>query len=142
MCVLSINVMLFDHFRCHFAILAPKVFIFDRFYKGFRNAFLHFEKPHFHWFYKVFRRFGNVSRKPSLGNAFSIILRANFEKGAPKSSFLTSFIRYFYQLFRMLQDVVLLKVFGVLRSRKTAPCSCCRPSSDPVSGFLGPGQNN
>ena len=44
---LSINAMLLDHFRCHFAILAQKFFIFDRFYKGFRNAFLAFEKPRF-----------------------------------------------------------------------------------------------
>ncbi len=47
MWILSINVMLFDHFRGHFAILTQKVFIFDRFYKGFRNAFLAFEKPRF-----------------------------------------------------------------------------------------------
>ena len=39
--------MLFDYSQCHFAILAQKVFIFDRFYKGFRNAFLAFEKPLF-----------------------------------------------------------------------------------------------
>ena len=52
MCVLSINVMLFDRFGSHFTFLAPKVFIFDRVYKGFRNAFLAFEKPRFHWFYK------------------------------------------------------------------------------------------
>ncbi len=32
---LSVNVMLSDHFRGHFAILAKKVFIFDRFYKVF-----------------------------------------------------------------------------------------------------------
>ena len=54
----SINVMLFDHFRGHFAFSAQKVFIFDRFYKGFRNAFLAFEKPRFHWFYKAFRHGG------------------------------------------------------------------------------------
>ena len=30
-----------------FAFLAPNVFIFDRFYKGFRNAFLSFEKTRF-----------------------------------------------------------------------------------------------
>ncbi len=47
MCVLSINVMLFDHFGSLFAFAAQKVFIFDRFYKGFRNAFLTFEKPRF-----------------------------------------------------------------------------------------------
>ena len=55
---LSINVMLFDHFGSLFAILAQKVFIFDRFYKGFRNAFLAFEKPRFRWFYKAFRHGG------------------------------------------------------------------------------------
>ena len=28
------------------------------FYKGFRNAFLTFEKPRFRWFYKAFRHSG------------------------------------------------------------------------------------
>ncbi len=37
----------FDHFGSLFAFSAQKVFIFDRFYKGFRNAFLTFEKPRF-----------------------------------------------------------------------------------------------
>ncbi len=70
-----------------------KLFKFIRFYKGFRNAFLHFENVKFDRFYKVFRRSGNALRKPSLGNAFLIILRAISEKGAPKSSFSTGFIR-------------------------------------------------
>ena len=43
----SINVMLFDYFRGHFAILTQEIFNFDRFYKGFRNAFLAFEKQCF-----------------------------------------------------------------------------------------------
>ena len=44
-------VMLFNTFRSHFAKMVPKVF-------------------RIHWFYKVFRRFENALRKPSLGNAF------------------------------------------------------------------------
>ena len=42
---LSINVMLFDHFGSLFAFWTQKVFISDRFDKGFRNAFLAFDKP-------------------------------------------------------------------------------------------------
>ena len=61
-----------------------------------------------------------------------------FAKGAPNSSISTGFIRHAHQLFRVLKNVVLLKVFRVLRSRKTAPCSSCRPSPNPVSGFWGP----
>ena len=40
------------------AFLTQKVFIFDRFYKGFRNALLAFQKPRFRWFYKAFRHGG------------------------------------------------------------------------------------
>ena len=36
-------------------------------------------------FYKVSRRWENALRKPSLGNAFPIILGAIFEKGGRKS---------------------------------------------------------
>ena len=53
MCVLSINVMLFDHCGSLLAFAAPKVFIFDGVYEGLRNAFLAFEKPRFHQFYDV-----------------------------------------------------------------------------------------
>ena len=38
------NVMLFDHFGGHFRKRIQKVNKLSRFYKGFRNAFLHFEK--------------------------------------------------------------------------------------------------
>ena len=61
----------------------PNVFIFDRIYKGVRNAFLHFEKPCFHWFYKVSRRSENALRKPSLCNAFDHF-ECNFRKRGPK----------------------------------------------------------
>ena len=37
----------FRSFGSLFAFSAQKVFVFDRFYKGFRNAFLAFEKPRF-----------------------------------------------------------------------------------------------
>ncbi len=59
---LSINVMLFDHFEGNFRKRGPKVFIFDRFYKGFRNAFLTFEKPRLRLFYKAFRHGGMSCR--------------------------------------------------------------------------------
>ena len=38
------------------------------------SEFCHSEKWIFHWFYKVFRRCGNAIQKPSLGNAFPMIL--------------------------------------------------------------------
>ena len=33
------NLMLFDHFECHFRKRGPEVFIFDRFYKVFPSTF-------------------------------------------------------------------------------------------------------
>ena len=166
--------MLFDHFGCHFRKRVREVLESNRFYKGFRNAFLAFEKPcfplvykvsrrfenalrkpslgnafdHFdgnfrkggskvfifdrfirvsatrfcilrnrvfHWFYKVFRRSENALRKPSLGNAFLIILGAIFEKGAPKSSFPTGFIIVFATRFCILRNRVFHWVYKVFR---------------------------
>ena len=48
-----------------------------------------------HWFYKASRRFENALRKPSLGNAFLIILGSFFDFWAQKSSFSIGFVRYF-----------------------------------------------
>ena len=45
-----------------------------------------------------------------------IILRAIFEKGAPRFSFSTGFIRHLDQLSSMLQNVVLVPVFDVLNA--------------------------
>ena len=41
------------------------------------------------------------------------------QKGTGKYQETIAFIRQFYQLFRLLQNVVLLTVFDVLQSRKT-----------------------
>ena len=43
----SENVMLFGSFLVHFPKTAPKLFINDRFYKVFYNAFWHFKKADF-----------------------------------------------------------------------------------------------
>ena len=55
---LSINVMLFDHFRGHFAISAQKSSFPTGVIRVFATRFLAFEKPRFRWFYKAFRHGG------------------------------------------------------------------------------------
>ena len=57
------------------------------------TRFCIWENSKFDRFYKVFRRFGIVLRKPSLGNAFSIISEPIFDFGLQKSQFSTGFIR-------------------------------------------------
>jgi hypothetical protein len=74
----------------------------------------------FYWFYKVFRRSENALRKPSLGNAFWIILRAVFEKGAPKSSFSTGFIRVSATRFWLLRNRVFHWFYKVSRRSENA----------------------
>ena len=69
----------------------------DQFAQGFIRVFTSrlciSENVEFDRFYKVFRRFGNALRKPSLGNAFLIISGSFFKNGTKKSSFSTGFIR-------------------------------------------------
>ena len=56
------------------------------------------------------------SEKP---NAFLIILEVILRFGLEKHQETTGSIRYFYQLFWMLPNTVLLTVFDVSQSRKT-----------------------
>ena len=49
----------------------------------------------FHWFYKVLRHGGITMRKPSLGNAFSMILEAKIGFGTIFLSFDTRFHKVF-----------------------------------------------
>ena len=44
------------------------------FIRYFDRIFRHVQKLIFHWFYKVFCVRENATRKPSLGNAFSMVL--------------------------------------------------------------------
>ena len=74
----------------------------------------------FHWFYKVFRRSANALRKPSLGNAFLIILRVICGKGAPKSSFSTGFIRVSATRFCFLRNRVFHWFYKVFRRSENA----------------------
>ncbi len=55
MCVSPINVLLSDHFLSLVAFLVPKIFIFDRFHKDLRNAFLVLGILVFRWPYKALR---------------------------------------------------------------------------------------
>ena len=111
--------MLFDHFRGHFAIFAQKVFIFDRFYKGFRNAFWAFEEPCFRWFYKVFDiaecRVCFIYKR----NAFLIILEAFLRFRLKKSSFSTGFIRVSATRFWLLRNPVFV---GFIKLCDMAEC--------------------
>ena len=65
------------------------------FIRFFATRFCILQNCVFHWVYKAFRRFENALRKPSLGNAFLIILGPFFDFWAQKSSFSIGFIRYF-----------------------------------------------
>ena len=65
----------------------PKVFIFDR-------------------FYKVFRHVGNAMRKPSLGNAFLMILEPLFRKWPGNDQFEQGFIRVLATRFCVLKSSV------------------------------------
>ena len=71
MCVLSINLMLFDAFWSHFAILPPKSSKFHRFYKVFLSFFVLAPKRcftnEFLMFYKVVKTASTFTEKP---NAF------------------------------------------------------------------------
>ena len=59
----------------------------------------------FHWFYTVFRLCGNAARKPSLGNAFSMILQAISALWPNSLPFSIGFIRYFNRVFRLLKKL-------------------------------------
>ncbi len=74
------------HFGTFWVLGPPKVFIFDRFYKGFR----HFE---------------NAMRKAALGNAFSMILEPIFRKWLENDQFEQGFIRVFATRFCISQNV-------------------------------------
>ena len=55
--------------------------------------------------------------------------RAHFAKIAPEVSLNEMFYKVFYQLFRLLQNTVLLKVFAVLQHRKTHSTFTGKPNA-------------
>ena len=80
----------------------------DQFEQGFIRVFATrfciLENSVFHWFYKVFRRFGNALRKPPLGNAFWMIL-AHFRFLAPKVSKFDRFYKVFRNAFLHFENL-------------------------------------
>ena len=69
----------------------------------------------FNRFYKVFRRPGKVLRKPSLGNAFLMILVPLFRKWPENDQFEQGFIRVFATRFCISQNVEFDRFYKVLR---------------------------
>ena len=93
------NLMLFLSFWKPFCDFGSKVFISDRFYKGFRNAFLAFEDLVFVGFIRLFDMAECHVEFIYKRNAFLIISDAILRFGLPNDWNSTGFIRYFDQLF-------------------------------------------
>ena len=66
-------------------------------------------------FYKVFRRAEKVLRKPSLGNAFLMILEPFFRKWPENDHFEQGFIRVFATRFCISQNVKFNRFYKVFR---------------------------
>ena len=65
--------------------------------------------------YKVFRRAGKVLRKPSLGNAFLMVLEPLFRKWLRNVHFEQGFIRVFATRFCISQNVGIDRFYKVFR---------------------------
>ena len=74
----------------------------------------------FRWFYKGFRGFVNALRKPSLGNAFLMILEPLFRKWLENDQFEQGFIRGFAMRFCVLENLVFRWFYKVLRRFENA----------------------
>ena len=79
--------------------------------------FCHFKMLIFHWFYKLFSLCENAKRKPSLRNAFSMILEPIFGFEPKKYWNSIGFISFFESVFRKRENVVTVMVFWCFWSR-------------------------
>ena len=95
----------------------------DKFEQGFirvsATRFRISKSVEFDRFYKVFRRAGKVLRKPSLGNAFLMILEPLFRKWLGNDQFEQGFIRVFATRFCVSKNVEFDRFYKVfLRAGK------------------------
>ena len=126
---LSISLMLFDHFRCPFAILARKWYQFDRFYKVFRSTFLDAPKCSRANVFDISQSRKTQSTFTGKPNASLTLLRAISRKDPQKYKWTTGFIRYFDQPFWTPRNVVLPTFFDVWQSRKTPSTFTEKPNA-------------
>ncbi len=92
----------------------------QRFIRVFATRFCTLRNRVFYWFYKVFRRSENASRKPSLGNAFLMILEPLFRKWLGNDQFEQRFIRVFATRFCILRNRVFRCFYKVFRRSENA----------------------
>ena len=85
------------------------------FIRVFAMRFCISENVEFDRFYKVFRRSGQVLRKPSLGNAFLMILEPFFRRWPENDQFEQGFIRVSATCFCIWQNVEFDRFYKVFR---------------------------